>query len=83
VDAAGYITTIAGNLSNNPGDGGPPSSARVTPADVLTNALGNIYIADSNNRIRKITVGQRVPGLLTDAGSLYFSIGVGASPPAA
>ncbi len=83
VDAAGIITTIAGNLSNNPGDGGPPTSSRVTPADVLTDAAGNIYIADSANRIRKITIGQHVPGLSTDAGSLYFSIGVGASPPSA
>jgi uncharacterized protein (TIGR03437 family) len=75
VDAAGIITTIAGGGSSaGIGDGGPPSSAAVLPADMAVDSAGNIYIADrGNNRIRKITVGARVPGLSVTASSVYFS----------
>jgi sugar lactone lactonase YvrE len=54
----GVISTFAGTgLTGFSGDGGPASSARLNqPADVATDASGNVYIADTgNNRIRKIT----------------------------
>jgi uncharacterized protein (TIGR03437 family) len=50
----------------------------VNPAGVAVDNGGNYYIADlEDNRIRKVTVGAHVPGLLTTAGSLYFSMTAG------
>ena len=53
----GIIHTIAGNgVAGYSGDGGPASSAELNkPYGVLTDASGNIYIADNiGRRIRKI-----------------------------
>ena len=51
------ITTIAGNGTQGfAGDGGPATSASLTPAGVCVDGSGNIYIADDvNNRIRKVS----------------------------
>ncbi len=79
VNAAGIITTAAGGAGSSGaiGDGGPPTSAFLQPSDVAVDSAGNYYIADYvNNRVRKVTVGAKVPGLLSAASSLYFSIGV-------
>ncbi|HXI04335.1 MAG TPA: hypothetical protein VNI57_14280 [Candidatus Saccharimonadales bacterium] len=47
--ATGIIRSIAGGGSSL-GDGGPPLNARLTnPTGVATDALGNIFIADSDN----------------------------------
>ena len=75
VDQAGIVRTIAGGLGGtNIGDGAPPTSANVSPADVVVDAIGNYYIADlSHNRIRKVTIGAKAPGLDVTARSLYFS----------
>lgn len=56
----GIITTVAGNgLYKFGGDGGEAQSARLnSPQAVAADALGDLYIADSNNnRIRSITAG--------------------------
>ena len=78
VNAAGIITTAAGGGSSVVlGDGGPPTSAYLQPDDVAVDSAGNYYIADYvNNRVRKVTVGEKAPALLSAASSLYFSIGV-------
>jgi uncharacterized protein (TIGR03437 family) len=75
VDASGTITTVAGDGgATGNGDGGPPDSANIRPADIAFDAAGNYYIADfGHNSIRKVTLGAKVPGLLTSAGALYFS----------
>ena len=61
VDAAGVITTVAGNgdlfgVSIDRGDGGPATAANLNlPADIAVDAAGNLYIADTQNqRIRKV-----------------------------
>ena len=57
VDAAGVISTVAGNgVDGFSGDGGPATAAELRwPGDVAVDGAGNIYIAGiSNNRIRKV-----------------------------
>jgi len=58
VTPAGIISTVAGvGTYGFSGDGGPATSAQLAePADVIVDASGNLFIADSNNgRIRKVT----------------------------
>lgn len=57
VDTNGIITTVAGNGSQGfSGDGGPAINASLSlPEDVVTDAAGNLYIADFINfRIRVV-----------------------------
>ncbi len=57
VDAAGMITTVAGNGTRGyNGDGGAAVAAQLNlPTVVAPDGSGNLYIADrSNNRIRKV-----------------------------
>jgi sugar lactone lactonase YvrE len=57
ITPAGKISTFAGTGDAGPaGDGGPATVAQLnTPRSVVTDALGDVYIADSgNNRIRKV-----------------------------
>jgi uncharacterized protein (TIGR03437 family) len=86
VDSGGTITTVAGNGSSAPnnGDGGPPASANVNPNGIVFDAFGNYYIADmGHNRIRKVTIGARVPGISVTASSIYFSTSPGGNVPGA
>jgi sugar lactone lactonase YvrE len=65
VDAAGVITTIAGNgtlglcAATCPGDGGPATSASMnSPYGIVLDSSGNLYFADaSNGRVRKVDIG--------------------------
>ena len=55
----GTITTVAGDgFQGYFGDGGPAASARLDlPLGLAVDTMGNLYIADANNRvIRKISV---------------------------
>jgi VCBS repeat-containing protein len=57
VDAAGTITTVAGDGGSGfSGDGGPATSARLnSPVGVAVDATGTLFIADEGNyRIRKV-----------------------------
>ena len=57
VDTSGIITTIAGDGNGGfTGDGGAATAAELNlPNDVVLDAAGNLYIADSgNNAVRKI-----------------------------
>jgi trimeric autotransporter adhesin len=58
VAADGQVSTVAGNGSAGfSGDGGAATSASLNrPSGVTTDAVGNLYVADSgNNRIRQVT----------------------------
>ena len=59
----GIISTVAGSgptgFGNGgfSGDSGPATSALLNlPFDVASDVDGNLYIADSNNRIRKVSL---------------------------
>ena len=57
IDAEGMTSTFAGNGDEgDSGDGGPATEARLAfPVAVAVDAVGNVYVADSeNHRIRKI-----------------------------
>jgi uncharacterized repeat protein (TIGR01451 family) len=57
INAAGIISTYAGNgLSSPAGDGSPATNAAVAPANVSIDAYGNLYIAEglSIGQIRKV-----------------------------
>lgn len=75
-----YITTAAGTGTGGfSGDNGPPTQAALfAPATVVTDASGNVFIADqANHRIRKILpggtiitlAGTGVAGFAGDAGA--------------
>lgn len=56
IDAAGNISTVVGTASGYDGDGGPAKNARLNaPEDLVFDADGNMYIADTgNSRIRVV-----------------------------
>ena len=63
VSTSGVITTIAGaSAAAFQGDGGLATAARLnTPAAVLLDNVGNLYISDSgNNRVRKINASSGI-----------------------
>ena len=79
VDAAGIITTFAGNgVGTYSGDGGLATEASLRyPIDLAMDDTGNLYIADYNNeRIRRVSpdgiittyAGTGVAGYLGDGG---------------
>jgi sugar lactone lactonase YvrE len=73
VDAAGIITTVAGNgESGFGGDGGPATSALLNyPLGLAADASGNVYIADTgNSRVRKLTFGNQITYSLADRGAI-------------
>jgi uncharacterized protein (TIGR03437 family) len=55
----GVISTVAGNgIAGYSGDGRPAASAQVgNPTGVAVDAVGNIYVADSSARVRKVYPG--------------------------
>lgn len=92
VNTLGIISTVAGNGTiGYSGDGGQATAAEFRgPGDVITDALGNLYIADGNNNvIRKVNIagiittvaGNGTQGYSGDGGAatvaeLYASFGV-------
>jgi sugar lactone lactonase YvrE len=75
--ATQIITTVAGGGSSSPGEGGPATSADLSPSDVAVDAAGNLYITEgSRSRVRRVdgishiisTVVGTVPGFSGDGG---------------
>jgi len=80
VNAAGIITTVAGNgTAGFSGDGGPATAAQLDgPGGVAVDGSGNLFIADlADSRVRKVDVtgmittvaGDGTPGFSGDGGS--------------
>jgi sugar lactone lactonase YvrE len=78
--ASGVITTVAGN--GRPygigGDGGPATSAPLSPQGVAVDAAGNLYISNGSAAVRKVNgstgvitraAGNGYPGYFGDGGS--------------
>ena len=75
VHTNGVVTTVAGNgAAGFDGDGGPAAAAQFfNPSDVVTDAVGNLYIGDQDNhRIRKVAFPANLAGAMT-AGDIPFS----------
>jgi uncharacterized protein (TIGR03437 family) len=76
VNASGIISTYAGNgISAFSGDGGQASAASVSDVNsVALDAEGNLYVADSTNRlIRKIAPGGVISTIAGTAGVQGYS----------
>lgn len=70
----GAVTVVAGNFNDGySGDGGSAANAALNgPLDVVVDATGNLYIADSGNDVvREVTAGI----ITTSAGGPYGYIG--------
>jgi hypothetical protein len=69
--ANGTISTIAGNGGfGSSGDGGPATSAPLgNPYDVAADIFGNIYIAELDNRVRKVSPSGIISTLAGDGTS--------------
>ena len=71
VDAAGRISTVAGDGTRGyGGDGGPAAAAQLFwPQHVALDGAGNLYIADwGNDRIRRLTPAPAPPPRIPAAG---------------
>jgi sugar lactone lactonase YvrE len=73
VDAAtGIITTVAGGGSG--GDGGPATSASLSfPRGVALDTPGNLFIADGNNRIRRVDAATGIITTVAGNGTWGYS----------
>lgn len=82
VDTTGIITTVAGSGSPlSLGDGGPATSAGMTPTWVAVDPAGNLYIADAGGkRIRKVNTAGTISTLA--GGALNTGQGNGDGGPA-
>ena len=87
VDAAGVISTVAGDGTRGfGGDGGPAVAAQLKgPYDVVVDASGNLYISDTeNHRIRKVTRQTSTPpppppSITASPPTLSFTLSQGAT----
>jgi len=75
IDAAGIITTIAGNgTPGYSGDGGPANAAQLnTPSDVAVGPDGSIYIADTFNHAVRVITPDGIINTLAGTGVRGFS----------
>lgn len=76
IDATtGILSTYAGSGSGTySGDGGPATSAGMQPIDLFFDSLGNLFIADRTDRIRRVDADTQI--ITTVAGD-----GTACSPP--
>lgn len=79
VTSAGVVTTYAGTAGSSGSDDGPVASAKFNyPRDVAVDGSGNVWVADSQNRmVRLITPAGSVSTLAGMAGQSGNSDGTG------
>src|ERR1700690_1442983 len=80
LDGSGILTTGAGTgKSGFSGDGGPDTSARINyPQGVAVDPAGNVYIADTYNRvIRKVTAESGIITTVAGTGASFGYLGDG------
>lgn len=81
VDAAGIITTVAGDGDSTPfrGDGGPAVLATLNiPMAITIDAQDNLYIADMyNHRVRRVTPGGTITTVAGSGASGPYAGGYG------
>ena len=72
VSPDGIITTVAGNgIAGATGDGGPAAAAQLNfPQDVMVDAAGSLFIADLNDRIRKVSPDGVITTLAVNPGNV-------------
>jgi len=82
VDTNGIITTFAGTLTNNVGDGGSPLQSFIGgPEDLFFDASGNLIFTDgAENRIREVLTQPPTPTLSTNPSQLAFTAAAGSQP---
>jgi sugar lactone lactonase YvrE len=59
VSPDGIVSTVAGGGNNNPGEGGPATSAQISVGSIAVDASANLYIA-GYGRVRKVSPGGTV-----------------------
>jgi len=78
---SGIITTVAGSEGPHAGngfrlfsgDGGPATAAGIAVQAVALDAAGNLYIADANNRVRKVVAATGIISTIAGNGNDGFS----------
>ncbi len=76
INTAGNIVTIAGTgaIGGPAGDGGPATNAHLLPTDVVTDAAGNLYIADKvQNGVRRVDAATGIITTIAGTGALGAS----------
>ena len=80
VTPAGVVTTLAGTAGSSGSTNGTGSAARFSfPTGVAVDGSGNVYVADSNHTIRKVTSAGVVSTLAGSAGSSWSTDGSGSA----
>ncbi|GGA80311.1 hypothetical protein GCM10011507_34450 [Edaphobacter acidisoli] len=71
----GIITTVVGNgTPGYSGDGGPATSAQLSPSGIAVDAVGNLYITDAGAEvIRKVTAATGIITTIAGNGSYGYS----------
>lgn len=64
LETNGMVTSVAGGGTNLNGDGGPATSAAFTPTAVALDPSGNIYIATTGAKVRKVSAASAPPSAL-------------------
>ena len=60
----GFMTDVAGGGTNLNGDGGPATAAAFSPTAVSVDAGGNLYIATTAAKVRKVSATNVLPSAL-------------------
>lgn len=69
ITAAGLVSTIAGNGLKGSDDGGSTSASFNAPLSITADAAGNLFVGDSDNRIRLISTSGMVTTIAGDGTS--------------